>query len=184
MTRVVALMLCAVFGLGAPAFAQTCDVTVSGKAGDVTVMRDAQGATALWVVERGVMHGEESRQFARPSLELDFALKADGSLGAVQRLEIGITRISDLETGQTPSLRGVEMKAQLDDGRVLTARASDSGDLQRELLQAMQKTWPRKLEARLVTAGDGGVLASAVFDLTMLDAASALARQAIGKCRG
>ena len=133
MTRVVALMLCAVFGLGAPAFAQTCDVTVSGKAGDVTVMRDAQGATALWVVERGVMHGEESNQFARPSLELDFALKADGSLGAVQRLEIGITRISDLETGQTPSLRGVEMRAQLDDGRVLAARASDSGDLQREL---------------------------------------------------
>ncbi len=184
MTRVVALMLCAVFGLDAPSFAQTCEVTVSGKAGDVTVMRDAQGAMALWVVERGVLHGEESSQFARPGLELDFALKPDGSLGALQRLEVAITRISDLETGQTPSLRNVNLTARLDDGRVMTAGAADSGEMQGRLLQAMQKSWPRKLEARLLATGDGGVLASAVFDLTMLDAASALTRQAMGKCGG
>lgn len=177
-------MLCAAFAVGAPAFAQTCDASVSGKAGDVTVMRDAQRGTATWVVDRGVVHGEETSQFARPGLELDFALKADGSLGALDRLEVTITRISDPETGRTPSLRDVEVTAALDGGRALSARGSDSGDMQKQLLEAMRKRWPDKLEVVLVAAGGGRVHASAVFDLTMLGAASELARQASAKCSG
>ncbi len=187
MTRLVALMLCASLlsgGMSAPAFAQDCEASVSGDIGEVTVVRDAQGGTATWAVYRRVSDEETKSLFASPGLELEFALKADGSLGGLDMLEVPITRISDPETGRTPSLRDVNVQAVVDGGRKLTWRASDSGEGRKQLLQILQKAWPQKLEVQLVAGSSGQVHASAVFDLTMLDAARALARRANGKCGG
>lgn len=182
MTRVLALLLCAAFVLAEPAFAQDCDASVSGKAGDVVVEHRAQGVVATWVVERGVVHGEETSQFARPALELDFPVKADGSLGDLIMAYVAITRISDPENGRTPSLREVDVKVTLDGARPLSWLASDYQDGQRLLARALQKDWPRSLEVQLVAVGGGRVHASAVFDLTMLDKAGELAKQAMAKC--
>ena len=184
MTRVIALMLYAIFGVGAPAFAQTCDVTFSGDIGEMTIVRDAQGGTATWAVYRRVSDEETKSLFASPGLELEFALKADGSLGSLDMLEVPITRISDPETGRTPSLRDVNVQATVDGGRKLTWRASESGEGRKQLLQVLQKAWPQRLEVQLMAASGGHVHARAVFDLTMLDAARALARRALAKCGG
>lgn len=184
MTRLVALMLCASLGMSAPAFAQTCDETVSGDIGEVTVVRDAQGGTATWAVYRRVSDEETKSLFASPGLELGFALKADGSLGALDMLEVPITRMSDPETGRTPSLRDVNVQAVVDGGRTLSWRASESGEGRKQLLQVLQKAWPQRLEVQLVSASGGQVHASAVFDLSVLDAARALAQRALAKCGG
>ena len=188
MTRLVALMLCASLGMSALAFAQAnaqeCDITVSGDIGEMTIVRDAQGGTATWAVYRRVSDEETKSLFASPGLELEFALTADGSLGALDMLEVPITRISDPATGRTPSLRDVNVQAVVDGGRKLTWRASESGEGRKQLLQALQKAWPQRLEVQLVAGSDGYVHASAVFDLTMLGAARELARRANGKCSG
>jgi hypothetical protein len=177
-------MLCASLAMSATAVAQACNVTLFGDIGEVTVERDAQGATATWAVYRYVSDEETKSLFASPGLELQFALKADGSLGALGMLEVPITRISDPESGRTPSLRNVEVKAALDGGRKLSWRAMESADGRAQLMRALQTSWPQKLELQLVASDDGHVHASAVFDLTMLGKARELARQANATCGG
>ena len=183
MMRLAALMLFAVLSSAPPAFAQDCEATVSGDIGEVTVMREAQGGSATWVVYRQASDGVSKSLFSPPGLELEFALKADGSLGALDRLEVTITRVSDPETGRTPSLRGIDVKASLDGGRAVSWPAAESGEGRRQLLQALQKAWPQRLEVQLVNAADGRVQASAMFDLTSLEAARGLARRATAQCR-
>lgn len=184
MTRLVALMLCASLGMSAPAFAQDCEASVSGDIGEVSISREGMGGTAVWVVYRSVADEGEKSLFAPPGLELEFALKPDGSLGALEMLEVVVTRISDPESGRTPSLRDVHVKATVDGGTALTWPAVAAGEGRKPLLRALQRQWPRKLEVELVSVIGGDVQASAVFDLSLLDRAAEMARRATAKCGG
>lgn len=182
MTRLAALLLWSALAGGAPAWAQQCEASVSSPVGEVVVTRTARLATATWIVERGNLHGEETSQFARPALELDFVVK-DGAVGELKAAYVAITRISSPDGGRAPPLSSVDVRASLDGGKALVWRGDEDGEGHRKLAEALRRTWPGRLEVELVPTGGGKAHASAVFDLTKIDRLGELAKQAYGKCR-
>lgn len=181
MIRLAALLLWSALAGGAPALAQECEASVSSPIGEVVVTRIARMTTATWIVERGNVHGEETSQFARPALELDFAIK-DGAVGALKAAYVAITRISRPDGGAAPPLSAVEVRAMLDGRKALTWRGDEDQEGQRRLAEAMQKSWPQRVEVQLVPVGGGEMHASAVFDLTQVSKVGDLARQASATC--
>lgn len=146
------------------------------------VSRAGRITTVTWIVERGNFDGEESSQFARPALELDFFLKGE-ALGDLKAAYVAITSISSPEGGRAPPLSAVEVRARLDGGQLLTWRGDGEPEGSRRLADALRKSWPSNLEVELVPADGGKAHASAVFDLTKVDRLNGLASQAFAKCQ-
>lgn len=142
-------------------------------------MRDADAASAIWVVARQAGIGEESDNFARPGLELEMALKPDGGFGDVISAFVSVTRFEDRTTTRAPSMRSVVVRA-LADGRSQTWRGDEDGSA--KLAAALGKAWPATLVVELAPAGGGPAYASATFDLSRRGQAQGLVRQALARC--
>lgn len=161
------------------AYAQTCEGSASGKAGEVIVSRSGSEEAATWIVERVEGEGSESSHFARPALMLDFEFTR-GNLAGPSATVVSITRFSDPDIGRAPELDRVRVRARMSE-RSVEWLASDASKGERDLAQALRAEWPDRLAITLHATGSpgGAELAAAVFDLSAKPAAEALARQAL-----
>ena len=169
----------------APAHAQTCEGSATGKPGEVFVTANSRGETATWIVERIEGEGVETANFPRPSLMLDFTF-AQGKLDGPTATVVSISRISSAAAGRAPDLDTVWVEAKMDQ-RVINWRATDGGNGQRALAEALSKEWPATLIVTLRVGQYGGAeLASASFALSRRPDAQELAREALAsrKCPG
>lgn len=168
----------------APAAAQVCEASVSGKPGEViATVDDGKGGPVLvaWSVERREGVGEETDHFARPGLMIDFRVAADEAL-VPARAVVSVTRYSDPELGRAPPLSDVRVRATPAGARAIEWVGDDPSKGEAALAKQMKDAWPAELVIDIVARGD--VVASSTFDLSVLPEVRRMALQAIAKCRG
>jgi hypothetical protein len=165
--------------MAAPAAAQACEASVSGKAGEVSVVRqagDAAGPVLVsWAVERREGVGEETDHFSRPGLLLDTGMSMVPSA-----VNVMISRYSDPDIGRAPPLSEVRVRATPKGAAAVEWKASDAAKGHAALAKQLREAWPDELVIELRLA-DGSVAASSTFDLSMRADAEALAREAAAK---
>jgi hypothetical protein len=159
-----------------------CEGSASGKPGEVIVSVDVRGtATMSWAVERREGVGEESDNFARPSLMLDFSAKPDGAIGVLTGLDVSVTRYSAPDVGVAPPLSAVRVQAKV--GEVVVEWVASKPETgQPALVKRFKDRWPDELVIDIVDRQDK-LLASATFDLSQMPAVQTLAREARSACR-
>jgi hypothetical protein len=165
-----------------PAMAQApvCEESVSGDIGEVIASVDARGATTIsWAVERREGVGQESDNFARPGLLLDFGMQA-GALGAPLRVEVLISRYTENERLAPPPMSSVSVRAKAGGEPVVWA-GDKPKDGQAELALRLKEAWPDELVIDVVDKA-GKLVASASFDLSKRPVAEKMAREAQAKC--
>ena len=166
----------------APAGAQICEASVSGKPGEVIASLETNKrgpASVTWVVERREGMGEESDHFARPGLMLDFKMTVDGAL-VPSRATVSVTRYSDPKLGRAPDLSAVRIRATPKGSNAIAWAGDDSLDGEAALVKRLKETWPDELIVEVLAGSD--VLAGAVFDLSVLSDVQDMARQAASRC--
>jgi len=166
----------------APAAAQICEGSVSGKPGEViaTLETGKRGPVdVIWVVERREGVGEETDHFARPGLIIDFTMAGDGVL-VPSRAVVSVTRYSDPELGRAPALSEVRVRATPKGSDAITWVGDDSAEGEAALVKRLKEAWPGELAVEVVAGGD--VLAGSVFDLSVISDVQAMAQQAAAKC--
>lgn len=170
--------------MAAPAAAQACEASVSGKVGEVSVVRQAGGAAgpvlATWAVERREGVGEETDHFSRPGLLLDANLAGAGGAFVPTTLNVMISRYSDPDIGRAPPLSEVRVRAMPKGAAVVEWKASEAAKGHAALAKQLREAWPDELVIELRLA-DGSVAASSTFDLSARAEAETLARQAAAK---
>jgi len=167
----------------APAAAQVCEASISGKPGEVIATLDsgARGpVSVMWSVERREGAGEETDHFARPGLMLDFSMTGDGGL-VPSRAVVSVTRYSDPELGRAPEMSEVSVRTTPKGSDVIVWIGNDPAKGEAALVKRLKEVWPDELAVEVVAAG-GDVLAGSVFDLSVLPDVRAMARQAAAKC--
>ncbi|MFT3725464.1 MAG: hypothetical protein QM773_17995 [Hyphomonadaceae bacterium] len=165
----------------APAMAQVCEESVSGDIGEVIASVDARGATAIsWAVERREGVGQESDNFARPGLLIDFTMSTDRVLGPPLQVEVLISRFSESERKPPPPLSSVSVRVNAG-GAPITWPGDNSRDGSAKLIARLKEAWPNEVVADLVDKS-GKVLASATFDLSKRPLVEKMAREARAKC--
>ena len=166
----------------APAAAQTqfCDASVKGEIGEVTAMVDRGMTLVSWAVEPRVGVGEESDNFARPGLVLDFTL---GRAGAPELSAVitSVTRYEDAATGRAPAMSRVRVQAKPEPGSVVAWQATRAAQGERELAEQMRARWPVALT--LSVTYEGKLMAASEFDLSTRNAAERMAREALARCK-
>lgn len=180
--RLCGLLLSAVM-CAAPAIAQelVCEGSVSNDVGEVIASVDARGATMIsWAVERREGVGQESDNFARPGLLIDFSMSTDRVLGAPRQVEVLISRFSESERKPPPPLSsvGVRVKAA---GEPIVWPGDDSREGSAKLIARWKESWPNEVVVDLVDKA-GKLVASATFDLSKRPVVEKLAREARAKC--
>lgn len=170
--RVAGLLFIAI-GFCAPALAQPCEG--SGVAGDVYRTRTEQGAQAVgWDVKRVDGVGVESDHFPRPQLSLTFATDAVGKMTGPVAAQIMVSRYSDKDVGEAPTMSVMRIRARAD-GKAVGDWRGDDYAAQAGLAGWLRDSWPREVEVDVVGPA-GEVAASAVFDLSTRAEAQAIAR--------
>ena len=165
--------------MAAPAAAQACEAGVSGRAGEVSVVRSAAGVAGpilvSWAVERKEGVGEETDHFSRPGLLLDTDMSMVPSA-----VNVTISRYSDPDIGRAPPLSEVRVWAKAKGSAALEWQASDAAKGQAALAKQLRDAWPDELVIALLLPG-GRVAARSTFDLSMRAGAETLAREAAAK---
>lgn len=180
--RLCGLLLSAVM-CAAPAIAQepVCEGTVSNDVGEVIASVDARGATIVsWAVERREGVGQESDNFARPGLLIDFTMSTDRVLTAPRQVEVLISRFSESERKPPPPLSSVSVHVKAG-GEPIVWPGDDSRDGSAKLIASLEESWPNEVVVDLVDKA-GKLVASATFDLSKRPVVEKLAREARAKC--
>lgn len=167
----------------APAVAQVCEASVTGKPGEVIATLDSGKAGPIlvaWSVERREGVGEETDHFARPGLMIDFRLAVDQAL-IPARAVVSVTRYSDPELGRAPPLSDVRVRATPAGSRPIEWVGDDPSKGEAALAKQLNDAWPAELVIDIVARGD--VVASSTFDFSVLPEVRGMVRQAIAKCR-
>jgi hypothetical protein len=167
----------------APAIAQepVCEGTVSNDVGEVIASVDARGATIVsWAVERREGVGQESDNFARPGLLIDFTMSNDRALGTPRQVEVLISRFSESERKPPPPLSSVSVQVKAG-GEPIVWPGDDSRDGSAKLIARLKESWPNEVVVDLVDKA-GKLVASATFDLSKRPVVEKLAREARAKC--
>ncbi len=162
----------------APAAAQTCEASVYGKIGEVAVelAGNQPGATAKvsWAAESREGVGVETENFSRPGLLLDFTM--DGAKLSPTDVMVTISRISGEGRSRPPPLSQLRVQATPKGGTAAKWQAETPAPGEAALLKQLQQKWPDEL---LIEAFIGDrIVASSVFDLTVLPAVREAATQA------
>lgn len=175
----MAIMLAGLLG-AASAMAQPppCEISRTGPIGEVIASVGA-GRTISWVVEPIAGDGEESPQFARPGLLVDFDVARGGVL-EVSGVMTSVTRVQDIGAGAPPPLSRVKLRAALDGGAPLVWAANDPETGDAALARQLKAAWPRKAELAVLL--DGAIVARAVFDLALRPEAERIGRAAMATC--
>lgn len=180
--RLCGLLLSAVM-CAAPAIAQepVCEGTASNDVGEVIASVDARGATIVsWAVERREGVGQESDNFARPGLLIDFTMSTDRVLTAPRQVEVLISRFSESERKPPPPLSSVSVRVKAG-GEPIVWPGDDSRDGSAKLIARLKESWPNEVVVDLVDKA-GKLVASATFDLSKRPVVEKLAREARAKC--
>lgn len=166
----------------APAAAQVCEASISGKPGEVIASLETgkrEPVSITWAVERREGMGEESDHFARPGLMLDFTMAPDGAL-VPSRALVSVTRYSDSKLGRAPAMSEVRVRATPRGSDAIVWAGDDPASGEAALVKRLKEAWPEELTVEVVAGGK--VLAGSVFDLAVLSDVRAMAQQAAARC--
>lgn len=164
--------------VAAPAAAQTCEASIFGKIGEVTTTltdkTPGAAATVAWAMEGREGVGVETENFSRPGLLVDFTM--DGAKLSPTDVMVTISRISGEGRSRPPPLSQVRVQATPRGGTAAKWEAEKPAPGEAAILKQLQQKWPDEL---LVEAFIGDrIVASAIFDLTVLPAVREAATQA------
>lgn len=143
------------------------------KTGQVTKL------TATWAPEKKEGVGEESENFGRPSMMMDYRFATDGALSGPTSAIVMINRFQPPGGAKAPPLSTVTVKVTLAGAGVdpITWPGNTTGS-DAAVAKVIRETSPKSIKAEILNKANGKLMASAEFDLSKMAEVQKLATKA------